>query len=196
MFYDLMEATMEQIKLGGFIMYPLVVLSLWMWFMITKKFKDLYAYTQGELLTRDALPAIGTGTALAPWQQQMVDGFTAQRTDNDRANRKILQALELSQEDFVRRYVGTISLLATIAPLLGLLGTVGGMIKTFEVIAEFGTGNARALASGISEALITTQTGLVVAVPGMLAAGHLVSRTNDLLEKMKRFRLGLSRADV
>jgi len=192
-----MEATLEQIKIGGFIMYPLVILSLWMWFLITKKFKDIHAYTRGELRTQDAIPLIGTGDfSAAPWQHVIVDAYLSKRSDNELVNRNILNSLEFAQVDYVTRYVGTISLLATIAPLLGLLGTVGGMIKTFEVIAEFGTGNARALASGISEALITTQTGLVVAVPGMLAASHLVSRTNDLMEQMKRFCLGLSRSDI
>jgi biopolymer transport protein ExbB len=81
-----------------------------------------------------------------------------------------------------------------VAPLLGLLGTVSGMVKTFVVIAEFGTGNARALASGISEALITTQTGLVVAVPGLFMASFLLRRSNGLLERIDRFCLRLSSA--
>jgi biopolymer transport protein ExbB len=102
----------------------------------------------------------------------------------------------MRQEGFVTRYVGTIALLATIAPLLGLLGTVGGMIKTFTVIAEFGTGNARALAGGISEALITTQTGLVVAVPGLFLASFLTRQSEELLERIQRFCLRLGRAEL
>jgi len=192
-----MEATIQQIKIGGWVMYPLVILSLWMWFLIIKKFKDLRAIRQGELDTQEAIALIGTEDfAAAPWQREIVGAFLEERTSSQKVNDTILEGLELSQEDHVTQFVGTISLLATIAPLLGLLGTVGGMIKTFEVIAEFGTGNARALASGISEALITTQTGLVIAVPGMFAASQLVGRTNDLLDKIGRFRMGLSRSDV
>ncbi len=195
MFYDLIEATVEQIKIGGWVMGPLVVLSLWMWFLITKKIKDYSAFVRDDAPVVDCIDTFGTDKFTAAyWQRAILDGFMAQRTDDEQLNASILESLRIKQEDYVKRYVGTISLLATLAPLLGLLGTVGGMIKTFEVIAQFGTGNARALASGISEALITTQTGLVVAVPGMFFAGELIRRTNILLERMQRFCLGLSRA--
>ena len=76
-------------------------------------------------------------------------------------------------------------------PLLGLLGTVTGMITTFDVISEFGTGNARALASGISEALVTTQSGLVVAVPGLLIGGFLFQRAQKIKGRMELFCIGL-----
>jgi len=196
LFYDLIEATVEQIKIGGWVMQPLVALSLWMWFLITKKAKDMYAFGKGDAPVRECIESVSSDEIVgAHWQKQIISGFLSERTEDDQLNRSILDSLRLQQEDFVKKYVGTISLLATIAPLLGLLGTVGGMIKTFEVIAEFGTGNARALASGISEALITTQTGLVVAVPGMFIAGELIRRTNATLERMQRFCLGLSRAE-
>ena len=188
MFYDLIEATIEQIQIGGWVMQPLIALSLWMWFLITKKAKDLYDFGKGDTPVQECIETIGTDRFTAAfWQRAIIDGYLKQRTNDQEINRYVLDSLRIQQEDFVKRYVGTISLLATIAPLLGLLGTVGGMIKTFEVIAQFGTGNARALASGISEALITTQTGLVVAVPGMFIAGDLVRRTNSLLERMQRF---------
>jgi biopolymer transport protein ExbB len=195
LFYDLIEATVEQIKIGGWVMGPLVVLSLWMWFLITKKIKDYSAFVRDDAPVVDCIETFGTDKFTAAyWQRAIMAGFMAQRTDDEQLNASILESLRIKQEDYVKRYVGTISLLATLAPLLGLLGTVGGMIKTFEVIAQFGTGNARALASGISEALITTQTGLVVSVPGMFFAGELIRRTNILLERMQRFCLGFSRA--
>ena len=196
MFYDLIEATFEQIKIGGWVMIPLVMLSVWMWFLITKKIKDMYGFAQGDTPVQDCIETIGTDRFTASyWQQAIIDGFMEQRTDDERLNKSILDSLRIQQEEYVKRYVGTIALLAALAPLLGLLGTVGGMVKTFEVIAVFGTGNARALASGISEALITTQTGLVIAVPGMFFAGELVRRSNMLLGRMQRFCLGLSRAN-
>ena len=75
---------------------------------------------------------------------------------------------------------------AGIAPLLGLLGTVTGMISTFDVITEYGTGNPRLLSGGISVALITTQLGLIVAVPLVLAhawASRAIERRQALLEE-------------
>lgn len=195
-FYDLVQATVEQIKIGGWVMYPLVMLSLWMWFLIVKKLRDMYAFNVGQAPLQDCLRTMGTDKFSASnWQQSIVEGFLKGRTEDNDLNQMVLENLRLRQEDYVKRSVGTISLLAAIAPLLGLLGTVGGMIKTFAVIAEYGTGNARALASGISEALITTQTGLVVAVPGLFLAGFLARRSELLLQEMERFCMGISGAD-
>ena len=72
------------------------------------------------------------------------------------------------QTQHLYRHIPTIMILAAAAPLLGLLGTVTGMVETFRVIGLYGMGNAQAMASGIKEALITTQAGLLVAIPGIL----------------------------
>ena len=68
----------------------------------------------------------------------------------------------------LQRGLPLVAIASATAPLLGLLGTVTGMIHTFELINIFGTGDARSLASGISEALITTEFGLVVAIPALI----------------------------
>jgi biopolymer transport protein ExbB len=70
--------------------------------------------------------------------------------------------------------------LAAVAPLLGLLGTVTGMINTFQTITLYGTGDPRMMSGGISEALITTQLGLAVAVPIMILH-HILERRVDAL---------------
>lgn len=73
----------------------------------------------------------------------------------------------------------TLQALAGILPLLGLLGTVSGMIKVFEVMTVFGTGNTRGMASGISEALVTTMAGLFTALSGIYFVSDLESRADD-----------------
>jgi len=118
----------------------------------------------------------------------------SKRTFDEDLDRNIIESLRLRQEEFLKKDTKTIAILAGVAPLLGLLGTVGGMISTFAVISQFGTGNAKALASGISEALITTQTGLIVAVPGLFLANYLSRRSDKQKERMKRFCLGLLRS--
>jgi biopolymer transport protein ExbB len=80
----------------------------------------------------------------------------------------------LHESSYIDRFGAAILVIAAIAPLLGLLGTVTGMISTFDVITEFGTGDPKLLSTGISEALLTTKFGLVVAIPTLLI-GNLLS---------------------
>ncbi|MEZ4464290.1 MAG: MotA/TolQ/ExbB proton channel family protein [bacterium] len=80
----------------------------------------------------------------------------------------------VAEERRLDRFGSAILVAAAVAPLLGLLGTVTGMISTFDVITEFGTGNPKLLSGGISEALITTELGLIVAIPALLL-GNLLS---------------------
>ena len=82
----------------------------------------------------------------------------------------------------LERFLPFMALTAAAAPLLGLLGTVTGMIKTFNLITIFGTGDAKSLSSGISEALVTTELGLVVAIPSLILHG--------LLSRMARQKIG------
>jgi len=106
-----------------------------------------------------------------------------------------LQEAILKQIPTLERFLTTLSLLAAIAPLLGLLGTVTGMITTFKVITEVGTGDPTMMAGGISEALLTTQFGLICAVPIMLLH-HFLQRqvdsiVNDMQEKGTAFAVTL-----
>ena len=80
----------------------------------------------------------------------------------------------------LRKGLSTIKVLAAIAPLMGLLGTVTGMIGTFQAITLFGTGDPKLMAGGISQALITTVEGLVVAIPLLLSSNMLNSRAQQL----------------
>ncbi len=81
----------------------------------------------------------------------------------------------------------TIAVLAAVSPLLGLLGTVTGMIETFQSITLFGTGDPKLMSGGISEALITTQLGLAVAIPLVLLHSLLTGRVNRVVEKLGKF---------
>ena len=96
---------------------------------------------------------------------------TGNRNIDDQALDTIIRGLQASKQ----AGLSTVMILCAIAPLLGLLGTITGMIATFEVVSNFGLGNARAIAEGISEAMITTRTGLIVAIPGLLLA-HFIRR--------------------
>lgn len=86
----------------------------------------------------------------------------------------------------LERLLSVIAVTAATAPLLGLLGTVTGMINTFKLITIFGTGDAKSLSGGISEALITTEFGLVVAIPALIFHAFLSRRAKSILAKMER----------
>lgn len=95
---------------------------------------------------------------------------------------EILYEKILSIRPKLERFLPFMALTAASAPLLGLLGTVTGMIKTFNLITIFGTGDAKSLSSGISEALVTTELGLIVAIPSLIMHG--------LLSRMARQKVG------
>lgn len=86
----------------------------------------------------------------------------------------------------MERFLGALGTIAAIAPLLGLLGTVFGMIKVFTSLNLEGAGNAAALAGGISEALITTAAGLCVAIPAMILHRFFVRRVDTLVVTMEQ----------
>jgi biopolymer transport protein ExbB len=97
-----------------------------------------------------------------------------------------LQALLLKQRLHFERRLPLLAVIATAAPLMGLLGTVVGMVKTFALITVFGTGNAGKLASGISEVLVATELGLAVAIPTLVIHGFLSQRIHKNLATLER----------
>ncbi|PIP96375.1 MAG: hypothetical protein COW00_20110 [Bdellovibrio sp. CG12_big_fil_rev_8_21_14_0_65_39_13] len=84
------------------------------------------------------------------------------------------------------KFGSMILVLASVAPLLGLLGTVTGMISTFDIITQFGTGDPKLLSSGISEALITTELGLVVAIPTLFFGNMLTSQSRKIKNQLEQ----------
>ena len=86
----------------------------------------------------------------------------------------------------MERYLTALGTIAAISPLLGLLGTVLGMIEVFRALVEDGIGNPGIFASGISEALVTTAAGLAVAIPALILHRYLLRKVDDLVVVMER----------
>ncbi|PCH62267.1 MAG: biopolymer transporter ExbB [Gammaproteobacteria bacterium] len=91
----------------------------------------------------------------------------------------------------LERYLNTLGTIASITPLLGLLGTVIGMIKVFAAITDQGVGNPTVLAGGISEALLTTAAGISVAIPSLMFYRHFQRRVTELANIMEQEALKL-----
>jgi biopolymer transport protein ExbB len=187
--YDNYLQLEDYLRTGGVIMLPLVLVSLAMWLLIMDRaffFRRLRRKTMSfasawELLRANRSPDPGQhGGAIC----LLVARFIAARSGDKDLDRLILDETVLGINRGLTDYLSVIGVLAAIAPLLGLLGTVTGMIDTFDVLAVFGTGNAKAMAGGISEALITTQTGLLVAIPGLYMKGFLDRRARNLQQRV------------
>jgi biopolymer transport protein ExbB len=121
--------------------------------------------------------------------------LTAVLRGSHEANRDDMEAQVaerlLAEERRLDRFASAIGMGATVAPLLGLLGTVTGMIATFDTITEFGTSNPKLLSGGISEALITTEYGLMVAIPALLAGSLLTTWANNQKSRLEERALRL-----
>ena len=142
---------------GGWIILLILLLTFMMWVMILDRYLFLW---------RDRGPAVAE--AFAQWQRQW--------SQDQSANRRLRHALTQGFRERASKWLGTIQVITAVLPLLGLLGTVTGMIKTFEVLTVFGTGNVRGMAEGISQALITTMAGLIAALTGIYFANDLEQR--------------------
>lgn len=92
------------------------------------------------------------------------------------------------------RFIGALGTIASISPLMGLLGTVLGMIRVFKVITTAGVGNPALLAGGIAEALITTAAGLTVAIPALIGYKYLRGRVDGLVVQMEKEAIKLVQA--
>jgi biopolymer transport protein ExbB len=92
------------------------------------------------------------------------------------------------------RYLPTLGTVAAVSPLLGLLGTVTGMIAVFKTIANSGIGQAAELSNGISQALITTATGLLIAIPALVAYNYYTERAERIIQRLEAASLRVMRS--
>jgi biopolymer transport protein TolQ len=99
--------------------------------------------------------------------------------------RMVLEKEEGEERDDAARGVGWLAIVATVAPLLGLLGTVLGVMTSFIGVAQAGSSSINAVAPGVAEALLTTAGGLVVAIPAAMAYNYLTGKLNDFMGEME-----------
>jgi len=184
MIKELLFSIESYIRSGGAVMIPILTISFFMWLLILNRVlflhrlyvKNISRDQAGELVKNNQEPDDRFQGA----NSLLVREFLLARSNNPELDDFILDETVVRLVSSLDTYLATIRILAGVAPLLGLLGTVVGMMGTFDVITIFGTGNAKAMAGGISVALITTQTGLMVSIPGLYMSGFLTKRANNL----------------
>jgi len=185
------------IRSGGVVMFPILGVSFIMWTLIINRvyvmrklfIKNIPRIEAGELIKENRMPHNKYQGA----NSLLVREFLSGRTGDRELDGYILDETVLRLIMEMDRYLAVIAVLSGVAPLLGLLGTVVGMMATFDVITVFGTGNAKAMAGGISVALITTQTGLLVSIPGLYMSGFLKQRADNLKQRISATGMYLRR---
>ncbi|VAW80010.1 Ferric siderophore transport system, biopolymer transport protein ExbB [hydrothermal vent metagenome] len=186
----------ELVTAGGWLMAPIIACSIIAFAIIAERLwtlrirrvipSDLAAqvweWAKDKKLDMERMQTL---RASSPLGRILAAGLV-----NRDASREIMkEAIEDTGRHVVHeleRYINTLGTIAAISPLLGLLGTVIGMIKVFSAITTQGVGNPAALAGGISEALITTAAGMVVAIPTLMAYRYFRGKIALLVIRMEQ----------
>jgi biopolymer transport protein ExbB len=191
----------ELFQSGGFLMWPILACSVIAVAIICERFwtlnrravtpADLTEQVQQLIERRDLNPAriknirenSPLGRILAAGLENLGAGRYVMKDAIEEAGRHVVHELE--------RFLNSLGTIAAITPLLGLLGTVIGMIKVFAAITSFGVGDPTVLASGISEALITTAAGLSVGIPSLMFYRYFKGKVNALTVSLEQEALRL-----
>ncbi len=186
---------LELIKAGGWLMWPIIACSIVamaiiierLWMLRTSRVvpEDLVSQVwqlhRRQEINSSRIKSIAEssplGRILAAGLTNRFHSKEVMKESIEEVGRQVVHELE--------RYLNTLGTIASISPLLGLLGTVIGMIKVFAAITTAGVGNPAVLAGGISEALITTAAGLSVAIPSLMFHRYLSGRVDFLVIRME-----------
>lgn len=181
-------------KKGGIVMYPLMLVAIIALLLFLERFIMLsyrgkigrrFSKKMNELVAEKKFEdaanlCLQKETSLS---RVLFAVLNKAKDSRENAERSLNEAL-LREQPKLERRMGLLAAMGTIAPLLGLLGTVTGIITLFTVITEVGTNDARVLAGGISEALITTEMGLVIAIPVMILHGLLSEKIEKITSEL------------
>lgn len=180
---------------GGPVMWPLLVLSIlgvavtiWRWWVLRRVNKTVPRFMK-ELRSRLVAGDIESAIQVCERHPSPVSSMVkAGLLRNGRPRDEIEKALEDASAHelaVLEKGLPVLATVAMVAPLLGFLGTVTGMINSFEALAAVGLNDPAAVASGISEALITTAAGLIIAIPVQMAYNYFLTRVNALVRNME-----------
>lgn len=190
-----MDAIIEYINKGGVFMYPIIFGVLWAMTLLLER--TIFYMNTATLLTKQSgeIVKIISDKGIPELRKYLLTKkgiikniLTAVVSDDNLSAKRAEGKIEIALVNYLPQYSRGLNLIATLAgmmPMLGLLGTVTGMIATFKVIALQGTGDAQAMADGISVALVTTQAGLLTAIPITLGYTFVVGRLKVITDKTK-----------
>lgn len=194
----------QHVQKGGAVAYVIVLVGLVAAAMALQKLRDLRQMEPAEPATVEKFVARIAAGRLAEAERSLAELRPTTRElfavglrhchEPRPVLEERLQAVLLEQRLHQERRLPLLAVIATAAPLMGLLGTVVGMVKTFALITVYGTGNAGKLSAGISEVLVATELGLTVAIPTLVVHGFLAQRVHRNLSLLERQALQLATA--
>jgi len=185
------------ISKGGYLMYPIVASSIiflavfierWYVLRYSKEKVKRYlrslrkAVSQGDLQSIIEVSQRNPG----PASRVIMAGVKKYVNGVPQESKEAMETAAMQEFPYFEKRLGILSTIASIAPLLGLLGTVTGMIRTFNVIASIGVGRPTEMAGGISEALITTAAGLSIAIPTVIAHYYLSQIAEGIMNDIEK----------
>lgn len=189
------ESWGREIRKGGFVMIPLllvgilsVIISLWKTVRLhhlRRASAESLSAVMGFVEKEEWAEAKAAAQNLRSPLSELVGEALEHRQAAREHLEEILHEHLLSMIPSWESHLGTLAVFGGVAPLLGLLGTVTGMIHTFELVTLFGTGDARLLSGGISEALITTKFGLGIAIPVLVVHAFMVRRVRVIVSTLE-----------
>ncbi|MEL0072110.1 MAG: MotA/TolQ/ExbB proton channel family protein, partial [Rhodobiaceae bacterium] len=177
-----MPTLFERINQGGLVGYIIIALGL---FGVAVALERI---TRLTLTSRQVRKQLKSGQANGDTPLGRV---WAAYQSNSSADVETLDDAILREMPALEKYLALLKLLSGVAPLMGLLGTVTGMILTFQAITLFGTGDPKLMAGGISQALITTVLGLVVAIPILLLHSVASARSREIVQILEEQAAGM-----
>ena len=197
------KSTMEWLSAGGLLVWPIILVAVVALGLVTERFITLSRIRgNSDRNMQRILDMVNKGEwdqcrSFCKEQERFptcrIIGHTLKYLGNTREIiENAFQEGLLKELPTLERFLPTLGVLAAVAPLLGLLGTVTGMINTFQIITLYGTGDPRMMSGGISEALVTTQLGLTVAVPIMILHHMLERRVDKIVGDMEEKGTGFA----
>jgi len=192
----------DRLRSGGVVMIPLALVAVCLALLIADRFlvllrqgrhslrfceRVLRLCSQGQFEQAERLAQDSKGVL-----SRTLKVCLAHRDSPPALLDDAIQETLLHEFPKLERFLPSIRMLSSVAPMLGLLGTVTGIITTFDVITVVGSGQPRLMAGGIAEALITTATGLAIAIPGLLAHSVLSGKADSIIADTERFAATLS----
>lgn len=187
---------LEIVQSGGWLMVPILLCSIVAAAICVER---LWTLQRSRIVPKNLLAQIWSAVkteeldnqklrelrANSPLGQVLAAGVGNARRGRDVMKEAMEEAASQVSHD-MERYLTSLGIIASISPLLGLLGTVVGMIKVFTALMLEGAGNANVLAGGISQALITTAAGLSVAIPALIFHRFFLRRIDELVVTMEQ----------